>query len=746
MIRSQCLSIMLTTKFTKERVYFKGLTTEEDLTASESLHAEGVLDFKHKYEVIDNGKPRTRTAIIDSLKWHSLIIGETNDFREHQTVKALEKWGLELGESAEVTRVLKSRRRKYSRDALPLHEFEKTSVFADSLKRVTSEYGNVLSDNTRFFDYQLEGAAHIAARKRLILGYDMGLGKTRTTLAGLTANPHNQKILIVTMSRNIADWVREMKVLGLDEDFIELQSREDMKSRKRIHLVSYERWAREATIFKEMQHECCPDCTMTFYWNRKLKYCKYCSTKPKPLSEVYSANNLPEKCPDCHSKWKKGAYFCNKCEFSVVKSRKKSLSSFIDRTYDAAAIDEAHLIKNGTTKRARSILAIKTKTRIALTGTPAENGAADVFWILNWVVGDSHIFENPFELDRFQGYGKKGEEHFRNYYGGTGATSVFDSDKISARATNQEQLWNLMDCVMIRKRKTDQDVEADIRVPAPQHRRIHLPLQEAERNLYDQKLEEFRNWYRNELMQKESAEIRGDKYRISTIEVCSWLDKLRKTASCPWIDEKYDAEVDGEPEKLRFVREKIKEYSRMGKKMLIFTAHKRTAEQLGVILDSTVPGQRAAYIHGEIPMKYRHELMRDFQDPDHNLSVLVMTMRTGAESYTLTEAKGVVLFDLDFNAKKIEQCYSRAVRLGQLDVVDVYWLIGVDTIDANMHALVLSKKSGVDLAIDREALDFDEIAKEFESADEDLFAPGVDYEEFASQMLARGTSRSKYAS
>lgn len=112
----------------------------------------------------------------------------------------------------------------------------------------------------------------------------------------------------------------------------------------------------------------------------------------------------------------------------------------------------------------------------------------------------------------------------------------------------------------------------------------------------------------------------------------------------------------------------------------------------------------------------------------------------------MTEAKAVILYDLDFNSKKIEQCYSRAVRLGQRDAVEILWLVGVDTIDSNLHALVLSKKSGVDLAIDREELDFEAVSKEFEAGENIELDPGIDYQQFATDMLKRGTSRADYVS
>jgi hypothetical protein len=94
---------------------------------------------------------------------------------------------------------------------------------------------------------------------------------------------------------------------------------------------------------------------------------------------------------------------------------------------------------------------------------------------------------------------------------------------------------------------------------------------------------------------------------------------------------------------------------------------------------------------------------------------------------------------------KINQCYSRAVRLGQKDVVDIYWLLSLETIDVNLHGLVLSKSSGVSLAIDREELDFNKLAKEFEGDGSHGAATTFDYEKFASDMLSRGNKRSEIA-
>ncbi|MEX3625004.1 SNF2-related protein [Viridibacillus arvi] len=735
---------MLTAKYSNKGVYFKGDSIYEELSLSEAIAASSRNRYSTIVEVIENGKSKKRRIERAAMDWTTLVSTD-GPFVDHHSFKYAKNWGLSIKGLDKIAPIVNSKRRKKSYQAISVNDFVATREYAIAEKRIKDLYGNGFPDGSKLFNYQIRSAATAITKKRLILGLDMGLGKTRTTLVALTSRPANKKILIVTMSRNIRDWETEIHSLGLEDDYIIINNRCEMKSEKRIHLVSYERWASEKTVFKTKVHDECPRCKTNVAWKQELQYCGFCKKQHKS-NEIYNEKDLPIDCPQCGDEWKKGRHHCSSCDFTVIKQRKKPLSAYMNRSYNAAAIDEAHLIKNGTSMRTKSIMAIKTDIRIALSGTPAENGADDLFWILSWVYGDSYNFIDPLVGQRFNGFGKIGETHFRMYFGGKGKRALMDSKSIEARASNEGELWTILEQVMIRKKKSDDDVAKEICVPVPTHRRLHLKLNEAERQLYDKRLEEFREWYKNEWTRKEAAEIRKSTYRISTIEVCSWLDKLRKVASCPWVMDDYDASLPGEPAKLKVLKDKVKEYALQGKKLLVFTAHKKTAEQLGILLGTVVPGHTSAYIHGSVPMDYRHDLMAEFQDKDSKLTTLVMTMRTGAESYTLTEAKGVVLYDLDFNAKKIEQCYSRAVRMGQKDVVEITWLIGLDTIDANMHALVLSKQSGVDLAIDRKALDFEQVASEFESDGNLEVDSDIDYTEFATEMLKRGNNRSDYVS
>ncbi|MCM3130188.1 MULTISPECIES: DEAD/DEAH box helicase [unclassified Paenibacillus] len=745
-------------EYTRQGLEFKSSSLQEAMNLSECLIGESVNK--------------------EIFTWHSLVTRSDGPINEMHPVTTMDSWDIQLDDKTikDVQNVLDSKRRAYRRSSRSLDEWRDTPEFKTARERVVELFGKPFKDGSVLFPYQIDIAAYIVSVKTLMNACDMGMGKTRTTIVGLASDSTNQLNLIITMKRNINDWQRELELLNFVEgtDYIVLNSPRDLKKTKgvRFHLVSYEKWSNERVVFRKKVHHECPHCEAgPGNFNANFQYCMKCNRKAASIIDPetnsiarWSQKDLPKLCPDCGSEWKKGNTTCNqerlfkhngveeivKCNYTVIEKKIPSLSHYFHKGYDSVTVDEAHYISNIDTKRARSVLRTKAKTRVLLTGTPAENEVTDLYWLLGWLTGFSSRFEDPLEAASgrpkpFAGYGKVGAEHFRAYYGGGAKRRVLDVDSVEARVGHHEQLWKILDTVMVRKKKTDEDVKDYIAVPEPKHIRYHLDLMPAERELYDSMVEEFRLWYEEELEKKSKAEIRGETYRISTIKICTWMDKLRKASSCPWVFPNYNVLNGRTTAKLQYIENKVKDYVRRGKKVLLFSGHKETIEHLKLTLDEIIPGRYAEYIHGEVAMEHRWDVMKKFQDSSDPLSILVMSHRTGAESYTLTEAKAVFIVDLDFNGKKIEQCYSRAVRLGQKDEVEVHWLLGTNTIDVNIHGVVLSKISGVNLAVDRQGLDMSDLAHEFEG-DSKTASQAVDMEKFAKDMLKGGTKRKEITS
>lgn len=673
-----------------------------------------------------------------TFTWHNLLTSRTQHLKEK--LGLLTDWNvpIDANELVRMDSILNSKTKKYQKNLIKINDLTHTGEYKIALERVKSMFDKPFNDGRFMFPYQLETAAIMNVKDRLINAFDPGLGKTLTTLIGIASNPKNKLNLIVTMQRNMNDWIRELEYLGFtkDKDYIILTKPSDMKKVNGIkfHLVSYEKWSNERIHF---------------------------SDKPVHLQETdeekkWGSRDLPEDCPVCSSEWKKGNHICNnelihvhnhikeirRCDFSVISKKIPSLSQYYDNQYDSAAIDEGHYIKNGDSQRTKAILRIKSKRKYILTGTPAENGVADLYWLLGWVTGFSPVFDDLYSRQKdiikpYSASGKVGYDNFKAHFSISGKRKVLDSDSMTLQLANEKDLWNLLDSIMVRKRKTDPDVAPHIKIPKPHVVRQHIELSTDERLLYDEQLRLFSEWYQGELKKKADAIHEGTTYKISSIAITAWMDKLRKVASCPWIFENYNPR-NSTTAKIQFAETKIKELLKANKKVLIFSAHIPTIQFLKIHFDNIIDGKRAEYIDGQVNMEYRWDLIRRFQDPDDPLSVLILSHRTGAESYTLTQAKAVFLFDLDYNGKKIEQCWSRAVRLGQIDPVFIYFLLSRDTIDINMHAYMLSNNQTVDTAINRAAESLKVLASQFEG---ETKLSGFDPETFAKEMLKSGTKR-----
>jgi SNF2 family DNA or RNA helicase len=87
------------------------------------------------------------------------------------------------------------------------------------------------------------------------------------------------------------------------------------------------------------------------------------------------------------------------------KEKEKDKEEFrrllLDPGPDLVIADEAHLIKSPTSARAKAVKEIRTKRRVALTGTPVQNNMMEYYCMVDWVrpnfLGTLSDFRNRFE-------------------------------------------------------------------------------------------------------------------------------------------------------------------------------------------------------------------------------------------------------------------------------------------------------------------------------------------------------------
>lgn len=172
-------------KYTRKGINFKTKSLGDALLVSECLHTESAMERIVQVNKIEKDSITTINKSIDLLSWHFLTTKTREPLHEQLAFHALKGWGFSIEQNSiqAVQSVLSNKRKKISWDILPLSDIKQSAQYSRAEELVLNEFAHLLNF------YQVEGAAFMIAKKRLLLGFDTGLGKTRTTLAGLSADP-----------------------------------------------------------------------------------------------------------------------------------------------------------------------------------------------------------------------------------------------------------------------------------------------------------------------------------------------------------------------------------------------------------------------------------------------------------------------------------------------------------------------------------------------------------------------------
>jgi SWI/SNF-related matrix-associated actin-dependent regulator 1 of chromatin subfamily A len=87
-------------------------------------------------------------------------------------------------------------------------------------------------------------------------------------------------------------------------------------------------------------------------------------------------------------------------------------------------------------------------------------------------------------------------------------------------------------------------------------------------------------------------------------------------------------------------------------------------------------------------------------DPD--CRVIVLNLAAGGVGLTLTAASNVAFVELGWTPGGHDQAEDRAHRIGQTDSVTAWYLLGENTIDQDIYALIEEKRAVVTAATDGE--------------------------------------------
>jgi SNF2 family DNA or RNA helicase len=337
---------------------------------------------------------------------------------------------------------------------------------------------------------------------------------------------------------------------------------------------------------------------------------------------------------------------------------RRDASLWAEERLFAAILDEAQSIKNPDAAVARAAHALHARHRLALTGTPLENRALDL-WSLSAFVNPGHLGPRRAFVARYDG-----------------ADTPPHARRLLAAKLRP---------VLVRRLKREVAPELPDRI----EERRDCELTAGQRKLYLAELRRSR-----ELAGDAPADGRRAGQR--RIEVLAALTRLRQICCHPRL-------VAGGGElgsgKLDALFELLEPLLAEGHKVLVFSQFVRFLELVRAELDAR--GMRSHVLTGETTR--RDEVVRAFQE-DAEPVVFLVSLRAGGTGLNLTAASYVVLLDPWWNPAVEAQAIDRAHRIGQERTVIAYRLVTRGTVEEKILALQERKAGLADDVLGEEGL------------------------------------------
>ena len=313
-------------------------------------------------------------------------------------------------------------------------------------------------------------------------------------------------------------------------------------------------------------------------------------------------------------------------------------------------LDEAQAIKNPGARQTKAVKALRSRWRLALTGTPVENRLGDL-----WSIFD---FLNPGLL------------------GSAKAFNDLCKSMASGKPGGYAPLRRLVQPYVLRRLKTDKQVIADL--PDKTEVNAYCLLSKRQAALYEQSVREMKRGIED----VEGIERRG--------LVLAFLLRFKQICNHPsqWLgDDRYEPEDSG---KLARLRELCEPIAARQDKVLVFTQFREMTAPLSRYL-ADVFGRNGLVLHGGTPVKKRQGLVKSFQE-DERVPFMVLSLKAGGTGLNLTAASHVVHFDRWWNPAVENQATDRAFRIGQRKNVLVHKFVCRGTVEERIDELLVAKQ------------------------------------------------------
>ena len=317
-------------------------------------------------------------------------------------------------------------------------------------------------------------------------------------------------------------------------------------------------------------------------------------------------------------------------------------------------LDEAQNIKNPKAALTKAICKFSASHRLALTGTPIENRLLDLWSIFHFLnpgyLGNQTQFRKGFEVP------------------------IQKNNNLRQSAT----LKKLVEPFILRRVKTDRSIIKDL--PDKVEQKLFCNLTKEQASLYEAVVKDVEQ----QLEDVEGIQRKG--------LILGTLTKLKQVCNHPRQFLQDDSEFTAmRSHKLTRLTEMIEEAQAERDSLLVFTQFTELGDALEKYVRHTFHCN-TYYLHGGTSRKKREAMIAEFQDPETEPSVFVLSLKAGGVGITLTKANHVFHFDRWWNPSVEDQATDRAFRIGQKKNVFVHKFVAIGTLEERIDEMIEDKK------------------------------------------------------
>ncbi|RDX93137.1 Protein CHROMATIN REMODELING 5, partial [Mucuna pruriens] len=337
--------------------------------------------------------------------------------------------------------------------------------------------------------------------------------------------------------------------------------------------------------------------------------------------------------------------------YEVVLKDKAVLSKI---KWNYLMVDEAHRLKNSEAQLYTTLSEFSTKNKLLVTGTPLQNSVEELWALLH--------FLDPVKF-------KSKDDFVQNYK--------------NLSSFNENELANLhMELRPHMLRRVIKDVEKSL--PPKIERILRVEMSPLQKQYYKWILE--RNFH------DLNKGVRGNQVSLLNIVV-----ELKKCCNHPFLFESADHGYGGDSvssdssklERIVFSSGKLVILDKLlvrlhetKHRVLIFSQMVRMLDILAKYMSHR--GFQFQRLDGSTKAEVRQQAMDHFNAPGSDDFCFLLSTRAGGLGINLATADTVIIFDSDWNPQNDLQAMSRAHRIGQQEVVNIYRFVTSKSVEEDI--------------------------------------------------------------